>query len=158
MSDQIFDRTALLNRVLGDEDLAREVIAVFLGDIPNKIKSLWRAVDNRAASQMRDQAHAVKGAARNISAAALGDVGRRPGCATHRAPGTRSAQRQGRRFQDRAVYLLPDDLFRRRAQYRRGGELMAHRDGIVDVPGAYTLHSRNPAHDRRSRRFSLHTG
>ena len=74
MPEQIFDKIALLNRVLGDEDLAREVVAVFLGDIPNKINALRRAVDNRDASQMRDQAHAVKGAARNISAAALGDV------------------------------------------------------------------------------------
>jgi HPt (histidine-containing phosphotransfer) domain-containing protein len=74
MSEKVFDRTALLNRVLGDEDLAREVIAVFLGDIPNKIKALRLALDSRDASQMRDQAHAVKGAARNISAAALGDV------------------------------------------------------------------------------------
>ncbi len=71
MSEKIFDKTALLNRVLGDEELVREVIAVFLGDVPNKITALRQALDNQDAPKVRDQAHAVKGAALNASASAL---------------------------------------------------------------------------------------
>lgn len=71
MSEKIFDRESLLSRVLRDEELAREVIQVFLGDIPNKIRAIKLALDNRDATQVRDQAHAIKGAAMNASASAL---------------------------------------------------------------------------------------
>lgn len=71
MSEEVFDKSSLLNRVLGDEDLVREVIEVFLSDIPNKINAMKQALDKREASQVRDQAHAVKGAAMNVSALAL---------------------------------------------------------------------------------------
>ncbi len=74
MSETVFDKATLLNRVLGDEDLVREIIEVFLGDIPKKIIALKQALDDGDATQVQDQAHAVKGAAMNASASALRDV------------------------------------------------------------------------------------
>ncbi len=74
MSEKIFDKESLVSRMLGDEELAREIIGVFLDDVPNKIATLKQALENRDATDIRDQAHAIKGAAMNVSALALKDV------------------------------------------------------------------------------------
>ncbi len=74
MSENIFDKPSLINRMLGDEELAREIISVFLDDVPNKIAILKQALENREASDVRDHAHAIKGAAMNTSALALKDI------------------------------------------------------------------------------------
>jgi len=74
MSEKIFDKAALLNRMLGDDELVREVIETFLGDIANKINELRQATDSGDLSRVRDLAHAVKGAAVNASTAVLGDL------------------------------------------------------------------------------------
>jgi len=71
ISEKIFDKDSLLSRVLGDEELAREVIQVFLGDVPKKITAIKQALDKRDITLVRDQAHAIKGAAMNASASAL---------------------------------------------------------------------------------------
>lgn len=74
MAEKIFDKASLVSRMLGDERLAREIISVFLDDIPNKIVTLKQALENRDASDVRDNAHAIKGAAMNTSALALKDI------------------------------------------------------------------------------------
>ncbi len=74
MSESIFDKASLVNRMMGDEELAREIIGVFLDDVPNKIAILKQALENREASDVRDHAHAIKGAAMNTSALALKDI------------------------------------------------------------------------------------
>jgi len=74
MSEKIFDKTSLISRMLGDEELAREIISVFLNDVPNKIATLKQALENRETSHVMDNAHAIKGAAMNVSALALIDV------------------------------------------------------------------------------------
>ena len=71
---KIFDKNAFISRVLGDEELAREVIEVFLDDIPNKISALTQVIKSGDISKVRDHAHAIKGAALNVSALALGAV------------------------------------------------------------------------------------
>ncbi len=71
---KIFDKNAFISRVLGDEELAREVMEVFLDDIPNKISALTQVIKSGDISKVRDHAHAIKGAALNVSALALGAV------------------------------------------------------------------------------------
>jgi len=58
----------LLDRLMGDEALAREILAVFLEDMPNKMEALKAAIASGDPKQVQDQGHTVKGAARNISA------------------------------------------------------------------------------------------
>ena len=67
----IFDKSALLQRLMDDEELVQIVIAGFLEDIPLQIQSLkdYLAASDGAGAER--QAHTIKGAAANIGAEAL---------------------------------------------------------------------------------------
>ncbi len=67
----IFDRAALLERLMDDEGLAETIIAVFWDDMPKQLAALRSYVENGQAEQAGDQAHKIKGAAGNIAALAL---------------------------------------------------------------------------------------
>ena len=67
----VFDRTAMLERLMGDEDLAREVIGEFLNDIPRQIEALKRCLGLADASSAWRQAHLLKGAAATVGGDAL---------------------------------------------------------------------------------------
>ena len=66
-----FDRGALLNRLSGDAGLMTEVIRVFLRDCPTRLAAISSAVSARDAEALRAAAHALKGAAGNLSATRL---------------------------------------------------------------------------------------
>lgn len=67
----IFDKTNLLERLMGDEALAVEVIEGFLKDIPSQISDLRSAMESGDLVLVRRKAHTIKGAAANIGAVAL---------------------------------------------------------------------------------------
>jgi HPt (histidine-containing phosphotransfer) domain-containing protein len=67
----VFDRPALLERVMDDEELAGAVIAGFLGDIPGQIETLQRFLDVSDARGAERQAHLLKGAAATVGGEAL---------------------------------------------------------------------------------------
>ncbi|MEA2084806.1 MAG: response regulator [Thermodesulfobacteriota bacterium] len=67
----IFDRTALLNRLSGDEEFCREIIGIFFQDVPGQIESLEDAVKKSDTALIQFQAHSLKGASGNFGAAAL---------------------------------------------------------------------------------------
>ena len=71
MPEKIFDKAGLIERLLGDEELAKEVIAVFLDNVPSRFEELKDALDKGDANRLRGHAHALKGAAMTISAPAL---------------------------------------------------------------------------------------
>ena len=67
----VFQRAELLDRLMGDFELAHVIIEGFLGDIPGqiaKLKGFVQSGDREAATR---QAHTIKGASANIGAAAL---------------------------------------------------------------------------------------
>jgi HPt (histidine-containing phosphotransfer) domain-containing protein len=66
-----FDRGALLNRLSGDETLLSDVIGVFLHDCPTHLAAISDAVTTRNPDALRAAAHALKGAAGNLSATRL---------------------------------------------------------------------------------------
>ncbi|MEE8398537.1 MAG: response regulator, partial [Desulfobacterales bacterium] len=70
----IFDRAAMVSRLMGDEDLARTVMAGFLADIPEQIDALNTWIGQGEAEHARSQAHTIKGAAANIGGDALRKV------------------------------------------------------------------------------------
>ncbi len=77
MGDQrllVFDREALMARLMHDEDLAKEVMAGFLRDIPDQIKTLKDHIARGNAELARGQAHKIKGAAASVGASALSTV------------------------------------------------------------------------------------
>ena len=67
----ILDHDDLIARLANDRDLAHEVLAAFVEDIPDKICVLKTVVERGDMSQIQAQGHTVKGAARNISARQL---------------------------------------------------------------------------------------
>ena len=67
----IFDRTDLLNRVMGDQTVANEILNAFLEDVPHKLTSLKEALTKGGTALIQHQAHTLKGASGNIGAIAL---------------------------------------------------------------------------------------
>jgi CheY-like chemotaxis protein len=66
-----FDEEALLQRVSGDRVLMAEVIRLFLEDVPPRLAAIKAAVTGRDSEALRAAAHALRGAAANLSAARL---------------------------------------------------------------------------------------
>ena len=70
-SDQVFDRAGLDDRLMGDERLIEETLAVFLDDTSDRIEVLKERVASGDASGAGEQAHAIKGAAASVGGEAL---------------------------------------------------------------------------------------
>ncbi len=67
----VFDRAGMLVRLLNDEDLAQEVIAIFLNDTPRQIEALQGYLAAWDAAGVERQAHTLKGASSNVGGEAL---------------------------------------------------------------------------------------
>ena len=72
--DDIFDKNSFIDRLLGDEDLAKEIIKGFIEDSLRQIDILKEAFKNKDTGVIHYQAHSLKGAAANISAKALKEL------------------------------------------------------------------------------------
>jgi two-component system sensor histidine kinase/response regulator len=68
LTGRAFDKEALLERLEGDEEFCREIIAMFLNDVPGQLQKLRRAVDENQISEIVLRAHTLKGSAANVSA------------------------------------------------------------------------------------------
>ncbi len=71
MGIPVFDRTALMNQVMNDEELARTVTGVFLGDMPGEIRHLKNSAAAGDVRHVELQAHKIKGACGTVGGAAL---------------------------------------------------------------------------------------
>jgi two-component system, sensor histidine kinase len=71
-----FDEDALLRRLSGDRALMIDVIQLFLGDLPLRLAAIHEAAAGGDAQALREAAHALKGAAANLSAGGLFDATR----------------------------------------------------------------------------------
>jgi HPt (histidine-containing phosphotransfer) domain-containing protein len=69
-------RADVLHRLGDDEDLFTEVVKLFLEDCPVRLTAIKDAVDRDDAEQIRQTAHALKGAAGNLSATGLFEAAR----------------------------------------------------------------------------------
>jgi signal transduction histidine kinase/CheY-like chemotaxis protein len=65
------DQYQFLGRLGGDEKLFLDVIQLFLDDCPLRLAAIKAAVDDLDAERLRTAAHALKGAAANLSATGL---------------------------------------------------------------------------------------
>ncbi len=66
-----FDREALRERLDGDESLARELVDMFLDDVPAQLDGLREALTRKDAAMLHGRAHYLKGEAGNIGAEAI---------------------------------------------------------------------------------------
>lgn len=66
-----FDGSDLVDRMMGDEDLARLVVATFIEDMPRQLAALAQALGTADAPAMQMGAHSIKGAAANVGEPSL---------------------------------------------------------------------------------------
>jgi len=67
----VFDRAGFLERVMGDEEIAEQIVEVFLDDIPKQIESLKQALEASDPETFHRVVHGIKGAAANVGGEAL---------------------------------------------------------------------------------------
>ena len=70
----IFDKAGLLDRFMGDEELANEILGKFMEDVPRKFTALKEALDNGDAPSVQFQAHTIKGVSATVGAVALQEI------------------------------------------------------------------------------------
>lgn len=69
-----FDKAQALVRVGGDEDLLKEVAALFLDDIPNMVAAIDQAISKGDPKAIERAAHTLKGCVSNFGAADAHDA------------------------------------------------------------------------------------
>ena len=73
---RLFDWNDVLERLGGDEPLAREVLRLFVDDCPTQLAAIRAALDEGDAKRLYNVAHALKSAAGNVTAWAVADAAR----------------------------------------------------------------------------------
>lgn len=73
----IFDRSAALERMEGDEELLLEMIELFLEDCPSQMESIRTALASRDPEMLTNAAHAFKGSVGNFGARTSYDAAQR---------------------------------------------------------------------------------
>ncbi|MFN0218469.1 MAG: Hpt domain-containing protein [Hyphomicrobium sp.] len=84
----VFDLTHLRRYTLGDRELEREVLDLFLGQLPATISALRQAVSDH---EWKMAAHSLKGSGRAVGAWSLAQLAEQ----AERLPGVADAQRCG---------------------------------------------------------------
>jgi PAS domain S-box-containing protein len=72
-----WDRQAFMDRILDDEELARDIVGGFMADSQKRLDSLQKAVLDGDLAMVVSQAHSIKGAAANLGAEVLQGTARR---------------------------------------------------------------------------------
>jgi CheY-like chemotaxis protein/HPt (histidine-containing phosphotransfer) domain-containing protein len=70
-ADNVFDSAGFFDRLMGDKDLAFEILDGFLANVPFTFRALKEALDSGDAKLVRQRAHSLKGASGNVGAVAL---------------------------------------------------------------------------------------
>jgi HPt (histidine-containing phosphotransfer) domain-containing protein len=74
LTDSIFDWDGLLHRLMGDEDLAKEIIDDFIKQIPFNFAAVKEALNKQDMLLVQREAHIIKGASSNVGALALQEI------------------------------------------------------------------------------------
>jgi HPt (histidine-containing phosphotransfer) domain-containing protein len=67
----VFDKAGMMNRLMGDGELAQALIELFLTDTPRQIEALQTDLDAGEALLVERRIHTIKGSAANVGAEAL---------------------------------------------------------------------------------------
>ncbi|MBN2875278.1 MAG: response regulator, partial [Spirochaetales bacterium] len=62
----VFDRAGFLDRLMGDEELMRDICAAFIEDSPSQLANLEAALESGDVATAERAAHSIKGAAANV--------------------------------------------------------------------------------------------
>ncbi|MFH0825619.1 MAG: Hpt domain-containing protein, partial [Pseudomonadota bacterium] len=69
--ERVWDKDAMLERVLGDEELAKSIVELFLDDAPQQIKGLREHLEKGDAVNAARRAHDIKGSSATIGGECL---------------------------------------------------------------------------------------
>lgn len=64
----VIDIKTLIERMEGDRELCEELVDIFIEDLPERVFSIKRALDENNNREVEEQAHSIKGAALNLCA------------------------------------------------------------------------------------------
>jgi HPt (histidine-containing phosphotransfer) domain-containing protein len=70
----VFDWDGLLYRLMGDEELSKEIIEDFLHHFPVNLEALKQSLDKNDGLQVKREAHVIKGSAGNVGAVVLQEI------------------------------------------------------------------------------------
>jgi PAS domain S-box-containing protein len=70
----VWNRAAMVERLMGDEDLVEKILQGFLADMPQQIEALRGHVEAADAQKAERQAHTIKGACANVGGEALREL------------------------------------------------------------------------------------
>jgi HPt (histidine-containing phosphotransfer) domain-containing protein len=73
-TEKVLDRAALLDRLMGDEELAEEILGEFIEGLSTELRKLEAAIEKGDGEVIRRIAHTLKGASANVGAVALSNV------------------------------------------------------------------------------------
>ncbi|MEA1968294.1 MAG: response regulator [Thermodesulfobacteriota bacterium] len=71
---EVLDWAGFLDRVMGDEELAKDIFNEFLNEIPKRIEKIERDLDSGSLGDANREAHTLKGSSANVGAVALQDI------------------------------------------------------------------------------------
>ncbi|MEW5734531.1 MAG: response regulator [Thermodesulfobacteriota bacterium] len=66
--EKVFDQKAFMERIMGDKDLASEIVQEFMRTVPEQIEVLREKLEEGDLPALRRMAHTIKGAAANLGA------------------------------------------------------------------------------------------
>jgi HPt (histidine-containing phosphotransfer) domain-containing protein len=73
-SCRVFDWDGLLYRLMGDEELSKEIVDDFLHQVPLNLDALKQSLDKKDELLIKREAHIIKGAAGNVGAVVLQEI------------------------------------------------------------------------------------
>jgi HPt (histidine-containing phosphotransfer) domain-containing protein len=73
----VFDREGFVERLMGDETLARRIVRGFVDDMPRQLARLAEAVNKGDSDSVRLVAHSIKGAASSVGGLEMRETARR---------------------------------------------------------------------------------
>lgn len=69
--EALFDKPALLDKMMADQELAEEIMNTFYQDVQHRVAVIKKALGNKDASTVSDQANTIKSASNNFGATDL---------------------------------------------------------------------------------------
>ncbi|MGA8178427.1 MAG: Hpt domain-containing protein [Desulfobacterales bacterium] len=73
-SHRVFDWDGLLYRLMGDEELSKEIVHDFLHQVSLNLDALKQSLDKKDELLVKREAHLIKGAAGNVGAVVLQEI------------------------------------------------------------------------------------
>lgn len=76
MAALVFSQAMFLQRLMGEEEIARSILGQFIGELPALLRAIHAGSATRNFELVKQHAHRLKGAASNVGGDALSEAAR----------------------------------------------------------------------------------